>query len=189
MKIAVSSSWWSSIFNGILAILYGILALSMSETTLILIVKYFGVALVLIGIIITLVAYNRYRKNIPYIWLIFESILFVAIGLVVFFFTRATINLVLITIGLCVSMHSIGELFILANLPKFSGKMLFLVFAVLFLMSGIFMIIYSFRFATTMVFISGIFALVFGVMNIWFAFILRKLQKQSDKTDEVVEIK
>ena len=188
MKIAVSSSWWSSIFNGVLAILYGVLALSMAETTLILIVKYFGVALALIGIITALVAYNRYRKNTPYAWLIFESILFVTIGLVVFFFTRASINFVLIAIGLCVSMQAIGELFVLANLPKFSGKMLFLVFAVLFLMAGIFMMVYSFRFATTMVFISGILALVFGVMNIWFAFMLRKLQKQSDKFDEAIEI-
>lgn len=189
MKIAVSSSCWSSIFKGVLAILYGVLALSMSETTLIVIVKYFGILMTLIGIVIALVAYNRYRKNLPYSWLIFESILFIAIGLVLYFFTRASINLVLVVVGLCVAMQAIGELFVLANLPKFSGKTLFLVFAVLFLITGIFMIIYSFRFATTMVFISGIFALVFGVMNIWFAFILRKLQKQSGKFDETIEIK
>lgn len=178
--IQIYRNCWSFTINGLIAILYGILALSLPEETLITIAKYTGAVIILAGVIFGLIAYKRYKKNIPVKLIFTESLLMIALGILVLVFTTETISFFISLIGVWIAITGIFELIALVNITALPNKNIFLINAIISLLFGILLIVNPFDSAKVLIVISGILALVFGIVMIWFSLILRNSQKQEE---------
>ena len=60
------SNWWLLTLNGIIAIVYGIIAIFVPDTYMVAMVMYFGIIILIIGFAMLWGAINSIRDNLPY---------------------------------------------------------------------------------------------------------------------------
>lgn len=178
MKAQFSRNWWSFALNGVIALIYGVLALSLPEGTLIIIARYTGLVILLIGIIFGIISYNRSQKKLPYGIMLFQTIVMAILGVLILFYTQETINFFILLIGAWAIVMGVVQLIVLVNVsPGFGNKNFFVINAVVSLIFGLLLVLDPFNAAKTLIVLSGILALFFGFVMIWFAYSLRELQK------------
>ncbi|MCK9452247.1 MAG: DUF308 domain-containing protein [Bacteroidales bacterium] len=180
MKTHLSRNWWSFAINGVIALIYGILALTLPEGTLIIIARYTGIIVLLTGLIFGFISFNRSKKNLPYGMMLFQTIVMAILGILILFYTQETINFFILLIGAWAILMGVVQLIVLVNVsPGFGNKNFFVINAVISLIFGLLLVLDPFNAAKTLIVLSGILALFFGFVMIWFAYNLRKLQKIS----------
>lgn len=174
--VKVKSNWWSFVFSGLIAIIYALLALLVPGELAQTIVKVSGIVIVLIGVVCLLIAMRRKRNTLPWGMLLFESIVLIALGGVAFFWSTATIKLIIFAIGLwSVIIGTFMLLVILSARDIMINRGFFIFCAILSLLFGILLLINPFESATVFVIISGIIAMVFGIIMMMFGFAVRKI--------------
>lgn len=178
MKKQITRNWWTFTLNGLLAIFYAIFALFAPEETTVVIAKYSGLAILLAGLIMLAVAVHRIRKEFPYGVLITQSILTIVLGSLILIYTQQTISFFITMIGLWAIMIGVLLLVILVNLGnELANKNMLLVNALVSLLFGIILLINPYNSAQALVILSGILALGFGIILIWFSLQLKQLGK------------
>ena len=181
-------NWWFLAVNGIIFILFGLMVLFNTNEAIQAMIKYFGACLLVLGVILLIVGINNFRKDKQSGLVLFESIAVIAIGLVLAFFPDASVNLFMILVGVWFVIMGIVQLAILATLRDFSSfKNGLLINGLLTLGLGISLFFHPFSWAVFLVKIIGILAVLFGILLIWFSFLLRKVILS--ETKETVEIK
>ncbi|MDA3944780.1 MAG: DUF308 domain-containing protein [Bacteroidetes bacterium] len=178
MKTQFTRNWWSFALNGIIALIYGILALSLPKDTLIVIARYTGIVIILTGVVFGIISYNRARKQLPYGIMLFQTIVMALVGFLIVLYTQQTIDFFVTLIGIWAIIMGIIQLIVLVNVSGTMGnKNFFLVNAIVSLLFGLLLVIDPFNAAKTLILLSGILALFFGFVMIWFAYNLREMQK------------
>jgi uncharacterized membrane protein HdeD (DUF308 family) len=178
MKTQITRNWWSFAINGLVALLYGILALALPQDTLIVVARYTGIIIILTGLVFGLISYNRHAKGLRYGIMLMQAITFSLLGILILVYTEETLNFFITLIGIWALVTGIIQLIALVNLSNgLEYKNFFLINAIISLLFGLLLIINPFAVAKTLIVISGILALFFGFVMIWFAFNLRELQK------------
>lgn len=181
MKKQITRNWWTFTLNGLLAIFYGILALFAPEETTVVIAKYSGLAILLAGLIMLTIAVNRIRHKLSYGILLTQSIMTIVLGSLILVYTQQTISFFITMIGLWAILIGILLLVILVNLGnELANKNMLLVNALVSLLFGIILLINPYNSAQALVVLSGILAIGFGIILIWFSFQLKELRKKED---------
>ncbi len=178
MKSQITRNWWSFALNGLVALLYGILALTLPEGTLIVVARYTGIVILLTGLVFGLISFNRYKKGFNYGIMLLQTITLSLLGVLILVYTEETLSFFITLIGIWALITGILQLIALVNVSAgLSNKNFFLINAVVSLIFGLLLVINPFAMAKTLIVISGLLALFFGFVMIWFALNLRKLQK------------
>ena len=86
MKTNIVKNWWVMLVNGLLAILFGGIALFASEAAMLSISMYFGLLVLIGGILLVIGAYDRNRKNKSYTLILTEGIISVLLGSLIIVF-------------------------------------------------------------------------------------------------------
>lgn len=183
--VKVKSNWWSFVFSGLIAIIYAFLALLVPGELAQTIVKASGIIIALIGVVCFFMALRRKRNVLPWGMLLFESIVLMALGGVAFFWSKATIKLIIFAIGLwSVIIGTFMLLVILSARDIMINRGFFVFSAILSLLFGILLIINPFESATAFIIISGIIAMVFGIIMMMFGFAIRKIGSEVTVSNE-----
>lgn len=178
MKTILMRNWGIYMFNGILAVLYGLFALFVPAETLQTLGWYAGLVVLLGGFLILLVVINRIRKEMPFGWMLTQSLLYIAAGTLIMVYTTQAINLFVGVMGVLALVVGVLQLVVLVNIdPAFKGKNFMLINALITLGFGVLMLFNPFNFAQTLVILSGVMALFFGGILIWFSLRLKKMSK------------
>ncbi len=167
MKQNNNGNWWTLAFNGIIAILYGLLAIFVSEKTLLAIVMYFGIVILIIGAAMLFGVINNMKNKQPYAADMAISIITLIIGGLLTFYTQRSLEIFVIVIGSWAILLGIFQLYLLSN-KNFtkSTKNTFLINGLLTLAFGVILFFNPFESATIMLMFSGILAFVFGIILI-----------------------
>lgn len=174
--VKVKSNWWSFVFSGLMAIVYALLALLVPGELAQTIVKVSGIIIALIGVVCLFMALRRKRNALLWGMLLFESIVLIALGNVAFFWSAATIKLIIFAIGLWSFIIGAFMLLVIFSARGIMINRGFFVFsAILSLLFGILLLVNPFESAKAFVIISGIIAMVFGVIMMMFGFAVRKI--------------
>lgn len=96
----MKKNWWILTLNGVLAIVFGGLALFATEELIISLSKFFGLLVLIGGILLLLGAFDQKRKQKNYTLMLFEGAISVIIGGLIMIFPMQTVRLFLIFIGL-----------------------------------------------------------------------------------------
>lgn len=176
-------NWWIYLLNGIIALIYGFMALFMTTATAEAIAWYAGLAILLFGLVVLVIAINRMRLKTAWGLTIIQALIYIAAGATIMVYTRETLSLFVTVIGILALVAGVLQLVVLINLGnRFEAKNLGLANALLTLLFGILLLINPFAFAQALVVLSGIVSLFAGILLIWFGLQIRKLDKVQPPT-------
>ena len=169
--------WWVLAVNGLIALLLGILIISTPATTLIIIGKYFGLVILAGGLVLLFTAFYNIKKEKSYGLILIESVITIILGILILIYTRKTLEIFVILIGIWAIIIGISQLAILVDKNySVSGKYLFLFNGLLTVVLGVFMLFNPFAMGQFFITLAGICAIIFGALLIFFAFKIKERQ-------------
>ena len=174
-KKSYSTNWWVLTFNGLIALLFGLMAIFATESTLIVIVMYFGIVMLIVGVAMTFGVYSSMKNKLNYGADLISAIITIGLGVVLTFYTGKALEIFVIVIGIWAIMLGIGQLIIMSSLEG-KGDKRFLLFSGLFtLIFGALLFFNPFTMASIFLVIIGIMAVIIGLVLISFSFKLKNL--------------
>jgi len=78
----MTNNWWVLTFNGIIALMYGLLAMFVPQATILTIVMYFGIIVLIIGAAMLFGVVNNMKNKQPYAADMSISLITIIIGAV-----------------------------------------------------------------------------------------------------------
>ncbi len=174
-KTAYSSNWWVLVFNGIIALLFGLLAVFAPIDTLKVVIMYFGIIMLIVGVSILFGVYSNMKNKRNYGTDLISAIITIALGAVLTFFTEKTLEIFVIVIGIWAVMLGIGQLIIMSVLITRGDRNFMLYSGIFTLLFGILMFFNPFTMASIVITLVGIMSVIIGFVLITFAFKLKNL--------------
>lgn len=184
MKTQGTKNWWFLTINGTIAILFGIMFLFFTRTFIETLIMYFGLIILIGGLILLITAINYLRNDKKAGLTLFESILTIAIGVIIMIFPQNSMNLFLLLIGIWAVIVGLAQLVILINIKSpFRGKHFLLFNGLLTIVLGVFLFFKPYEMSIIIVKIIGLVAIIFGVMMVYFSIALKLLKP--DNSDQI----
>lgn len=175
MEIKTSnSSGWTFMISGLIAIVYGLLAILLPKDIIKTIMLISGIVVIAIGVICFLVALSRHKKSLPWTMLLIESIAMIALGIVAIIWSKETVKVLIFIIGLWSVLMGAFMLLVILNKNFLVNRGFYVLSAILSICFGILLIINPFESAELFVKITGVIALLFGVIMVMFGFSIRR---------------
>ena len=184
IKTTNSNSWTFAI-SGLIAIVYGLLAILLPDDIIETVMLVSGITVIVAGVICFLVALSRRKKELPWGMLLIEAIAMVALGVVAIIWSSETVKVLIFIIGLWSVLMGAFMLLVIFSKYYMVNKGFYILSAILSIGFGILLIINPFESAEVFVTITGIIALVFGIIMVMFGFAIRRQTK--DVQVEIVE--
>jgi len=180
-------NWWMFAVRGVLAIVFGILALIWPESTKTALVLLFG-AFVLVDGIFAVAAGIASHGYFDRWWaLLLEGVTGIVIGLTAFFWTDITALVLLYLIAAWAVVTGILEIIAAIQLRQvISGEWAMILDGLLSVLLGILLFVFPSAGAVTVVWLIGMYAIAAGIIEMIFAFRLRGLGRELEKTTVVV---
>ena len=165
------NNWSAFAINGAIALLFGILALSVPETTILVFAKYFGLLVLVSGIILLIIGLNNRRNDRPYTVLLIEAVAAIVIGLIIVFYTQESLTLFVILIGLWAIIMGAVQLIVASQVKENKTDRNILIFNGLFtLLLGVLVFSNPWESAHIFVTIAGLIAVIAGLILLYFAY-------------------
>ena len=178
MEIKTSNSGWGSfIVSGLVAVIYGLLALLLPDGIIETVMLISGIGLIVAGLICFFIALRRKKLELPWGMLLMEAIAMVALGIVAIVWSKETVKLLIFVIGLWSIVIGAFMLVALMRTNFIFNRGFYLVSAIMGILFGFLLVFNPFESAQVFVTITGIIALVFGIIMMMFGFNLHKLDK------------
>ncbi|MFP4472196.1 MAG: HdeD family acid-resistance protein [Bacteroidales bacterium] len=164
--------------NGIIALLFGLFALFVPETATKSIAIYFGIVLIVIGIVGIVAAVRNMKMDKPYMSSMISSIVSLLVGILILVYTQQSLQVFVIIIGIWAVILGIMQLIITLNLLEGKRKTMLLINSMITILFGLILFFNPFTSAVALVFIVGILAVIFGGILLYFAFSLQSIEEE-----------
>lgn len=156
------------IINGLIAVIFGVLALFVSEQTMLTLVRYFGLLFIVAGVIIFLIAYNKKNKQQNPTTQTIQGIIALFVGLALLIFTRQSIMLFFIIIGVWAVIFGLVKLYMLVKTkPSRQDVYILVLGSLLSIVLGVLLFLNPYKIAALMITVVGLLALVVGVLSLY----------------------
>jgi uncharacterized membrane protein HdeD (DUF308 family) len=174
-----TQNWWMFAVRGVVAVIFGVLALIWPGQTLQALVLVFG-AYALVDGVFAMIAGITARKYFDRWWaVLLEGIAGVVIGLVTFFYPNITALVLLYFIAAWALITGIFEIVAAIQLRRvITGEWMLIFGGMLSIIFGVLLFVFPGAGAVSVVWLIGIYAIVFGISEIIFAFRLRGLRHE-----------
>ncbi len=178
MKVAMGRNWWILAGRGVLAILFGLYALVVPGLALTALILMFGVTVLLagiLGIVAAVRVHDQHERSLP---IVLEGIVCVAFGLFALLRPEATAFAWLFLISGFAIVSGILHVAAAVQLRRqFQGEWVLILNGALTTLFGILMILLPWAGLLSLVWLVGIYSLVFGASLLALAFRLRSRWK------------
>lgn len=177
MKTNLQKHWWIMAINGVLAILFGALALFDSENLMISISKYFGLLVIIGGVLLVMAALDSRRRQKAFSLMMAEGIIMLIIGILIMAFPAQTLKVFLILVGIWAFLLGLAKLYIgLAIGREFSTRYIFIFGGILFAAIGLILLIDPLWTGSNVLKVFGFIFVVLGMGLVYNAFMLRRVK-------------
>lgn len=175
METRLFNNWSLLAVNGIIAILFGVMALFIPGTLLLTLVTYFGIVILLLGISMLVGVVLNIKNDLPYAIDLIESIIILAIGVLFTFYSKTSLEVFVIVIASWALLLGAGQLFFAFKInPELSSKNTLLINGVVSLIFGLILFFNPFEAAAFLLVLSGILALLIGTLLIIIALKMKR---------------
>lgn len=159
--------WWLLVTRGILAVLFGILALIWPGRALLFLVYLFGAYALINGFTAVVGSFQERDTSSQWWLLLISGIAGIIIGLLVFFWPGITALVLFYLIGIWAIVTGVLELTAAFALPGGLGlEWPFVLGGVLSIALGIFFVMHPLPIMLSVVWLLGLFAIVYGVIQL-----------------------
>jgi uncharacterized membrane protein HdeD (DUF308 family) len=171
----VTGNWWMLALRGVLAVLFGLLALIAPIATLTVLVLFWG-AFALVDGVFAIIAAFRVAGGRGRWWLIIEGVLGILAGIVTFLYPGLTALVLLYIIAFWAILIGIMRIVTAISLRReIQNEWLMILGGALTVIFGILLIVLPGPGLLSLTWLIGIWALIFGVALIALAFRLRNM--------------
>jgi uncharacterized membrane protein HdeD (DUF308 family) len=182
MKTNPFSNWWSLALSGIIAILYGLLAFYNPGDMLVTIVSFFGIIILIVGLAMVIGVINNIKNKKNYTADLIWTILTLAVGGVLTFYTTEAVKIFVIIIGVWAILVGVLQLYLMTRLdPGDKNRNSFLINGIITIIFGVILFFDPFASAGAFLIVTGILALIVGVILIVLAIKMKSLSEEFDK--------
>jgi uncharacterized membrane protein HdeD (DUF308 family) len=184
MKEGIQKNWNLLMFNGLIALFYGILAIFASEAVILTIVIYLGILILVTGFAMLYGVYSNYKNHLAYGFDLFQSIVVLLLGILLTFYSQQSLQVFVIIIGSWAIMMGAVQLYYAFNLHgKNNSKTSLIANGILTLVFGTMLLFNPFEIANFVVILSGIMALLAGIMLIVLSLKLKNFRANINLND------
>jgi uncharacterized membrane protein HdeD (DUF308 family) len=176
---SLSRNWWLFLMQGVLSIIIGILALVWPGHTLAVVLILVGLFALLNGIVEVFAAIGAAGNHEPFGGRLAMGILGILAGLAIMRWPGITALIALFIVGIwAILIGVIGIVGAIAQHEEFPHAWLVALLGIVSVLFGIAMMVWPVAGVLTLVFLAGIFAIVFGIINCVIAFRVRTLPRR-----------
>lgn len=168
----LTGKWWVVALRGVLAIVFGVIALVYPGATLLSLALVFGAYALLDGVFAIFAAFGYGGREA--VWYVLEGILGIAVGVATFFYPDITAQALVYLVGFWAIMTGIFEIVAGFELPLSRDWMLALA-GVVSIVFGVLVFFNPAGGAVAVVWMIGIYAVLFGITMLVFGIRLRGL--------------
>jgi uncharacterized membrane protein HdeD (DUF308 family) len=170
--------WWAVGLRGLLAILFGILALVVPGITLIVLIAFFGAYVLIDGIVAIYLAIRGRENNRNWGWLLVEGIAGVLLGIITFRWPGVTTFVLLAFIAAWAIITGVMEIFEAIELRRvIDNEWLLILSGAASVLFGVLLLLFPSGGALALVWLIGIFALIFGILLLVLSWRLRAMSQ------------
>jgi uncharacterized membrane protein HdeD (DUF308 family) len=182
MVIVLVRNWWALALRGLLAVLFGILAIAWPGIALGALVLLFGAYALVDGVLSIAAAVVGRTSGMPWWALLLEGVLGIATGIVTFAWPGITGIVLLYLIAAWAIFTGILEIVAAIQLRKeIQGEWLLALSGVLSVVFGLLLVARPGAGAVAVAWLIGAYAIVFGVLLMTLGFRLRSLTKRVER--------
>jgi len=173
MLDVLTQKWWAVALRGILAIVFGIVALASPGATLVSLALVIGAYAFLDGVFAIVSAFGRRGREV--VWYVLDGIFGIAVGLAIFFFPGVAAQGLVLLFGMWAILTGIFEVIAGFELP-IKRDWLLVIAGIASIAFGVLVFVYPVGGALAIAWLIGGYALVFGVSMLVFGIRLRGLR-------------
>ena len=175
----ISQNWWLYALRGVVAIIFGVVAFARPEQALQALVLMFG-AYVLVDGIFAMFAGIALHGHIERWWaVLLEGVAGVIIGLLTFFWPNITTLVLLYFIAAWALITGIFEIVAAIQLRRvIKGEWTLILGGLLSILFSVLLVVFPGTGAVSVIWVIGIYAVIFGISEIIFAFRLHSLRRE-----------
>lgn len=179
METMVFRHWWAVGLRGVIAILFGLMALFWSHLTLGVLVIFFGAFTLVGGVFAIVVALGDRGVHERWGVLLAEGAVGIAIGLVTFFWPLITALILLYLIAIWAVATGVLEIVVAVWMHRATGnEWMLLLGGIASLLFGVLLAVLPGVGLLALTWLIGIYTLIFGVMLLFLGFQWRSLERQ-----------
>jgi uncharacterized membrane protein HdeD (DUF308 family) len=166
------------VINGIIAILFGLFALFVPETTARTVAVYFGIVLIVGGAFGLYHSITSMKNDKPYLINLLSSVVSTLVGVFIVIYTQRSLEIFTIIVGIWAVIMGVLQLVIALNLPKSSGyKKLLTINSILTLVFGLVLFFNPFSGFIAILYLVGVLAILFGSVLIYLSIVIKKFEE------------
>lgn len=181
----LARNWWALALRGVVAILFGLAAFVWPGLTLAVLVALFGAYALVDGIFALAAAVRAVQQHNRWWPLLLVGVAGIAAGVLTFFYPGITAVALLVIIAAWAIVTGIFELITAIELRRhISGEWLLGLSGIASILFGILLIAQPGAGALALVWLIGIYAIVFGLLELGLAFRLRSMQEELRATTQ-----
>ena len=170
------TNWWALAFNGIIALLFGLMAIFSPVDTFKVIIMYFGIVMLIIGVALFIGVYTSMKNKLNYGNDLITSIITVGLGIVLTFFTQRSLEIFAIVVGVWAVILGISQLVVMMNIQSPGDKKILLINGIITLAFGVLLFFNPFTLASIFIVLTGVLAVIIGIILIAIAIKIKNLQ-------------
>lgn len=173
----VSRIWWAVVLRGILAILFGIVALFYTGSTLLALVYIFGIYAVLNGLFAIIAAVRAGEAHRRWGWLIVAGIVGVVAGIISFVWPGITALAVVFVVAAWAIISGVAEIgFALSWPDTLAHPWLAALSGAVSVAYGVLLAVWPRSGAVALTWLLGIYAIAYGISLLYYAYRLQALR-------------
>ena len=173
MLDVLTQKWWAVALRGILAIVFGSVALAFPGATLVSLAVVFGAYALVSGVFAIVAAFGSRGRDA--VWYVLDGILGIAVGLATFFFPGMTAQALVFLIGVWAILTGIFEVIAGFELP-IKRDWLLVIAGIASITFGVLVFVYPASGALAIAGLIGVYALVYGGTLLVFGIRLRGMK-------------
>lgn len=172
------SNWIIFLINGLIAVLFGLLALFVDIDKIVALTKFIGVFFLIGGLVAFYFSYRNMQAKKPYLLLMVGAIFAILIGAVIAFYPSETLKVFLILIGIWATITGLFQIIISVQMKKkVSNHSLFTLNGIITLIFGLLLFYNPLGTIKVLFTIIGLLAVVAGVILVYLAFKVKGIKE------------
>jgi len=163
--------------NGLIAILFGLLLLFVPDSTILRLVRIFGIIILAGGSIIFYSSYKSMKARKSYLLLMIEAIVAILIGAIIAITPGKSLNLFLILVGIWATFMGLLQIITAVQMrKKVSNHSLFTINGVITLVFGLLLFYSPMGTARVLLIMIGVLALAAGILLVYLGFKVKSIK-------------
>jgi len=178
MATVLTRNWWALALRGIFAVLLGLAALVLPGVTLAVLVALFGAYAFVDGVLAIIAGVRAAERHERWWSLVLKGLAGIVAGIVAFVWPAVTALALLYLIAGWAIVTGVLEIVAAVHLHRAHGEWLLILNGVLSILFGFIVIVWPGAGLLTLLWMIGVYAIVFGAGLLFLAFRLRNLHRR-----------